>query len=141
MEEYLTMIPQDIVRDIIIPMTYCRQPVELLEDISSYYLTMTRVKALYKRKWPSLVLLDNADSYLAWLSNDICRFLNDDRPMCEGIIHSYKNVFRRLYMNRNKEVSVVDIPDVLCDDYHDIKMSIGLLSVNERQKLETFLGV
>jgi len=44
-------------------------------------------------------------------------------------------------MNRNKEVSVVDIPDVLCDDYHDIKVSIGLLSVKERQKLETFLGV
>jgi hypothetical protein len=140
MEKYLAMMPRDIVRDKIIPMTYCPQPTKLLKDISSYYETMSRVQALYREKWPPDIFVGE-ESYLAWLSNDICRFLNEDRPTCEGIIASYKKVFRRLYMNRNKEIRAITIPDMLSEDFHDIKVAVGLMLVPERRKLEIFLGV
>ena len=140
MDKYLAMMPRDIVCDEIIPMTYCPQPAELLTDICSYDGTMSRVKALYREKWLPDIFV-GYDSYLAWLSNDICRFLNEDRPTCEGIIDSYKKVFRRLYMNRNKEIRAIAIPDMLSEDFKDIKVAVGLMLVRERRKLEIFLGV
>lgn len=140
MDKYLAMIPKDIVRDEIIPMTYCPQPAELLTDICSYDGTMSRVKALYREKWPPDIFV-GYDSYLYWLSNDICRFLNEDRPTREGIVNSYKQVFHRLYMNRDKEVDRVATPNMFSEKTHDIKVGIGMMLVEERRKLEIFLGV
>jgi len=140
MNAYISRIPKDIVRDQIIPYTYCPQPTALLEDLRSYHLTMSRAKALYREKLPTESYTDVDNSDMAWLCNDICRFLNNDQPTMFGIVEFYKTVFRRLYMNQSKLLDDVPIPYILSDNCKEINVSIGLLLVDERRNLETFLG-
>jgi len=82
------------------------------------------------------------DSYHAWLSNDICRFLNDDQPTMYGYVAFYRVIFRRLYMNHTKDLQMIRPPAEFGDDgdmFSDIKVSIGLLNPTERLRLERFL--
>lgn len=133
-------LTSDLFRDRILPFTYCPQPAALCEDLRSYHQTTSHVKALYGTRFPTVSTTPADESDLAWLSNDICRFLNDDRPTMLGYVEFYKKVFRRLYMNRNQRLSAVRIPSLLGEEYfQDIKVSIGLLLPAERQRLIRFL--
>ena len=52
----------------------------------------------------------------------------------------YKEVFRRIYINHNKDLSSVTIPPIIgYANFVDIKISIGLLLPSERLQLENFL--
>lgn len=141
MQSCLPLLPIGIVRDKIIPFTYCPQPTVLLEDLRSYHLTTARAKALYREKWPAELWDEDGITDLDWLSNDICRFLNNDRPTAFGFMDFYKNVFKRLYKNRDRPIDKVSLPCLFNDSYSDIKVSIGLMTIDERRLLETFLGV
>lgn len=134
------IIPNDIFRDKILPYTYLVQPYTLLEDIRSYHTTNLRIRDLYAKRFPAdRTSIPNYESDHAWLSNDINRFLNQDIPLMYGFVQFYKDVFRRLYMNRFS--SPPNLPDIFSDEYFtDIKVSLALLVPSERKQLETFLG-
>ena len=134
-------LPNDILRDCVLPYSYRPQPAELLTDLLSYHRTLATVKALYRERFPTEPSTAAEDSDLAWLSNDICRFLNNDQPTMFGYVAFYKEVFQRLYMNRAKALADVHVPCLYGDEhFHDITVSIGLLRPDERQQLEAFLG-
>ena len=124
----LDKLPSGIFRDMIAPYTYSPQSPELLDDIRSYYLTMSRIHSEYKKRFP---VPDEIS--LEWLSNDITRFLNNDTPLIFGFSDFHRIVFRRLYINRDSRIPA------LCESFTDIKVSIGLLRSDERIQLETFL--
>lgn len=134
-------IPSDIFRDNILPYTYRSQSNDLLKDIRSFHDTNLRIRKLYAEKFPTEYSTTNSyDTDKAWLSNDISRFLNNDRPLMYGFVNFYKEVYQRLYMNRYSHSP--NIPDLVGDDnFTDIKVSIGLLLPSERKQLEIFLGV
>ena len=136
----ISNLPFDIVRDNIIPFTYSPQPADLLRDINSYNTTMMQIKELYCRKF-SEYNIDDDDGPLSWLSNDICRFMNNDIPTMHGIIDSYKKTFQRLYVNNSKNLSEIIVPSMMCNSFSDIKVTVGLLTIEERTKLKVFLGV
>ena len=135
----MNSIPTEIVRNYILPFTYCIQPIQLREDILSYHKTIQNVKDIYHQKFPPEIYTLEEESDLAWLSNDICRFLNNEQPMMYGIVDFYKTVFQRLYRNQKKSLKEVIIPYSMEDNFNDIKVSIGLLTPEERLKLEKFL--
>ena len=135
----MNSIPTEIVRNYILPFTYCIQPIQLREDILSYHKTIENVKDIYHQKFPPEIYTLEEESDLAWLSNDICRFLNNEQPMMYGIVDFYKTVFQRLYRNQKKSLKEVIIPNSMEDNFNDIKVSIGLLTPKERLKLEKFL--
>jgi hypothetical protein len=102
---------------------------------------MTALTTLYGSRFPTTVHTLSAESDKAWLSNDICRFLNNDKPTMFGYVKFYKSVFQRLFMNQTKDHSMVTIPVLIGDlKFNDIKVSIGLLLPSERRQLELFLN-
>ena len=134
-------IPNDIFRDMILPYTYCPQPAALLADLLSYHQTMSHLKTLYCIRFPTVSTTPSEDSDLAWLSNDICRFLNNDQPTMFGYVEFYRDVFRRLYMNHANDTSASPHLDSFGTVvFSDIKVSIGLLLPAERLRLESYLG-
>tara|TARA_Y200000002_G_C22653389_1_gene652390 strand:+ start:1381 stop:1800 length:420 start_codon:yes stop_codon:yes gene_type:complete len=135
----MNIIPKEIFRDYILPFTYCIQPLNLRQDLLSYHKTIKNVKEIYQKKFPTTIETSLEDSDLAWLSNDISRFLNNDQPTMHGIVDFYKIVFQRLYRNQQKSLKYVSIPDCMEDNFNDIKVSIGLMNIDEREKLERFL--
>ena len=92
----LKKIPDDIIREYIIPYTYNSQSPELCADINSFYNTYNSLNNKYE-----LVYGLGNDSK-DWLSNDICRFLNNDFPTMLGYRDFYINIYRRIYMNHGK---------------------------------------
>ena len=137
----LRRIPRDVFRDRILPYTYRPQPTALRDDLLSYHGTMAKVKNLYGKRFPTGPATPAEDSDMAWLSNDVCRFLNDDQPTMLGYVEFYRKVFQRRYLNRSKCLSAVELPCLLDLSFNDINVSIGLLRPAERQQLEAFLGV
>ena len=127
-------------RDNIIPFTYSPQPTDLLQDIRSYYHTMYEIKNLYFTKFKEYNIYQD-DEPLSWLSNDIVRFMNKDIPTMNGIIDSYKIIFKRLYATTSKNLSEIMVPWIGSEQFTDIKVSVGLLTIGERIQLKVFLGV
>ena len=64
---YLQKIPQDVIRENIIPYTYNTQPRELLDDIISFIYMKEILIELYYEKWHEW----HDENYMDWLSNDI----------------------------------------------------------------------
>ena len=111
------------------------KPVSLLDDLLSYHRTMAIIKALYSY----LPAFPKENSDLAWLSNDIGLFLTDNIP---GNLDFTKKVFKRLYMNRLKNLADVSVPheEQYTDiNFTDIKVTVGLLLPHERLQLMEFL--
>jgi len=136
----LSHIPSDLILNYIIPYTYHPQHPDLCADIRSYKKTILNLKQFYSTIFPKLPATDPGESDMAWLSNDILRFLNRDRPTMFGIDNYYKEVFQRIYLNHNKDLPSVTIPPIIgYDNFVDIKISIGLLLPSERTQLEQFL--
>lgn len=136
----LRRIPPDIVRDRILPYLYRPQPNALRDDLRSYHHTMRAVHALYAERFPTGPNTSSDDSDRAWLSNDISRFLNNDRPIMLGYVDFYRRVFQRLFRNQARPPRNVCLPALFNDDASDIKVSIGLLLPSERDQLQAFLA-
>lgn len=130
-------MPRDLWRDHILPFAYNVQPRELLADLLSYHSTMVRVRQVYQTLYPTTPETPNEESDRAWLSNDICRFLNDDQPTMLGYVPFYRDVFARLFMNHR--TGSLRAPSFLSDNFAEIKVAIALLQPHERARLETFL--
>ena len=142
MNQLIARLPPDIVNDYILPFTYSPQPTELCQDICSYYQTMKNTRDMYSRAFPTLPSTPTGDTDIAWLSNDICRFLNNDLPTLYGYTQFHREVYQRMYRNRTKPLEAIPAYINFVDRYlfpSDIKIVIGLLQPNERLDLEKFL--
>tara|TARA_A100001388_G_C28660847_1_gene446689 strand:- start:457 stop:903 length:447 start_codon:yes stop_codon:yes gene_type:complete len=132
----LQNIPDDVIREHILPYTYQPQSPILCADIRSFYNTYHNMCEIYSLAYP----LHNESK--EWLSNDISRFLNDDFATMYGYRKFYINTYRRMFMNRDKDIDTI----VGCIQYNDrnhrpndIQRHIGLMTPQERLKLEDFL--
>ena len=128
-------LPDDVIREHILPYTYQPQSPLLCADIRSFYNTYNNMSHIYSLAYP----LHNEGK--EWLSNDIARFLNDDFATMCGYRLFYINAYRRMFMNRDKDVDTI-IACIQKNDKtfpNDIKMHIGLMTPQERLKLEDFL--
>lgn len=132
---YLQKIPQDVIRENIIPYTYNTQPRELLDDIISFIYMKEILIELYYEKWHEW----HDENYMDWLSNDISRFFNEDQATMLGFVDSNVNKFKRLfkffYKNYDKSkivkiISKIDSPNTL-SIFH-FNTCLGILTTSER---------
>lgn len=129
-------IPDDVIRECILPYTYSPQPPQLCADIRSFYNTYNGIRDIYQLAYP----LDDESN--EWLSNDIVRYLNNDFATMYGYRIFYLNVYRRIFMNHQKNTDdiIECIKKTEENNYpNDIKIHIGLLTPNERSTLQDFL--
>ena len=137
----MNTLPLEIVRDNIMPYTYQPMSDELKKDLLSYHKTNAKIRHIYAMQFPPDTTTSSDESDVAWLSNDISRYLNNDIPLMCGYATFYKTVFRRMYMNKDKKLQDVRVPSLIGDEhFQDIKTSVGLLTPSERDILEKFLG-
>lgn len=145
MDNLIQRLPQDTL-DRIIAYSYQPQPTSLCSDIRSYHKISDKLISHYQEIHKDLPLNPPDDSFLAWLSNDISRFLNNDIATMYGYSDFYLEVYKRLRINQTKDHETMK--DVVYDiDMNsnsvfprDIKVTIGLLTPSEREGLVTFLG-
>ena len=100
----LSNIPMDIFRDKIMPFVYCIQPDSLLNDIKSFYNTKEKIENIYSSLYSTYLSTSEDDNSSAWLSNDIARFLNDDKPtiiLKAGVYN--EEIKSDIYENINKK--------------------------------------
>ena len=129
-------LPDDIIRECILPYSYSPQPPELCADIRSFHNTYTNMCEIYDLAYP----VD--DESKEWLSNDIVRYLNNDFATMYGYRLFYINVYRRIFMNRQKHTdNIIDCIKKIENEHYpkDIKIHIALLTPQERLYLEDFL--
>ena len=135
MESQLQSLPEAVVQ-MILPYTYTPQSKELCSDIRSYQTTLVHLTQLYQEKYQADI------EAREWLSNDICRFLNQGVPTSvRGYQDFYLGVFQRMYMNQPKSLEAIReyITRIDYDLYpRDIKIVIGLLQPQERHELVRF---
>jgi hypothetical protein len=141
MNELAIRLPSNVIQ-IIIPYTYKPQSRELCRDIRSYYTIIHDTRKQYHKLYPGQIPFISGDEADEWLSNDICRFLNNDIPTMYGYHTFYIETYSRLHMNKTKDVTnmveyITKIDDKLFP--RDIKIVIGLLNPDEREKLIKFL--
>ena len=151
----INFLPLEI-RNKVISYSYSPQPKELCQDIRSYYGTYTTALTHYNRLTQRGVFgvpdpedIDN--SPISWLSNDICRYLNNDIPTMHGYNNFYLGVYQRLYNNKIKSthdmVSFVTRLDEKLESFsigtrditQYIQMTIALLKPTERDNLMSFI--
>tara|TARA_Y100000816_G_scaffold284152_1_gene261928 strand:+ start:1148 stop:1594 length:447 start_codon:yes stop_codon:yes gene_type:complete len=132
---YLQKIPQDVIRENIIPYTYNTQPRELLDDIISFIYMKEILIELYYEKWHEW----DDENYMDWLSNDISRFFNEDvATMIEYVdsnVNKFKRLFKFFYKNYDKSkivkfISKIDSPITL-SIFH-FNTCFGILTTSER---------
>ena len=144
----LLSLPEEIVTNCILPMTYSPQSTELCEDIRSFYNIKERIYNKYRSKYPRTAQTYEGESAEDWLGNDLVRFLNDDTPTIYGIKEQYIEIYRRLFTLKNKSkdrilnrifISSSGYSE-LVDDNNDINTIIAILTVDERIKLIEFMN-
>jgi hypothetical protein len=92
--KHMKTLPLEIITQEIIPFTYKTQPNELLYDIESFHETNEYLHSLYQNKYE--------DDYLAWLDNDVARFMNNNVPTMYGITDENIEKMKRLYSFHDK---------------------------------------
>jgi hypothetical protein len=129
-------IPEDIIREHILPYTYTPQSCHLCEDIRNYVKTNSVLRLLYKTRYPN----DCED--LEWLSNDIGRYMNEDQAIMNGFVDFFINIYRREYMLQfqSREFLLQHIETHYYKSYpHDINICLGLMNSEERNCLIKFI--
>jgi hypothetical protein len=145
-EKLIHKIPSDVIRENILPYTYKPQPKELCEDIQSFFYTRNVLYYIYQCRYGD----NEYESEIAWLENDIIRFMNDDIATMFGYSENHINKFRRLYIFHDKSDHVIinginTMYKNKSDKYENehiircISCMLAILTCNERIKLMEFL--
>jgi len=136
LSQLLRKLPDEIIRENILPFSYSPQNIYLLDDIESFVSSRDYLIDLYSNSWA------NINHNLFWLSNDISRFLNDNTSSSNGFSLNNIDKWRRLYMFRDKSDYVIIS---FLSNYTkrksiiDINISLGILTPHERTRLIDFL--
>lgn len=132
-------LPDEIILHEIIPYTYEKQSPKLLGDIRSFYITRDHLVAFYAEKYQNMPEEDS----IAWLDNDISRFMNNNIPTMYGISDGNIDKMKRIYFFRDKSNEF--IIQFLSFEMHlkltsstSINMCIGCLLPHERERLIAF---
>lgn len=135
-------LPIEIIREHIVPYTYCPQPKELCQDIKSFINVRDYLHKLYYERWKfSLEYEENADKN--WLDNDIGRFMNEDQATMLGYVDSIVNKYSRIFKLFNKDPKEIRSFIEKTTHYsgkveHSINVQLGILRYDERIKLVDF---
>jgi len=124
-------IPFDIIREHIAPYTYLKQPACLLRDIESYVDIRERLLDLYSSMYP------NINKYHDWLSNDICRFFNENIPINHGYTNNNLRKWRRLFVFHDKSDHVI-IDYLSRYSSREFRVYLGILTPFEREEFIEF---
>lgn len=137
MQELIKKIPEEIIRENIIPYTYQKQPEILCEDIKSFF----KYKALLLKLY-----IDNCidkDEYREWLGNDISRYMNNDVAIMLGYLD--QNIYRYslLFKNRNKVreeiIKYMHYIEREIPVERSINIQLCILNQYEREELKKFI--
>jgi hypothetical protein len=147
-EKLIQKIPSEVLRENILPYTYLTQSKELCEDIQSFFYTRNVLYYMYECRYGD----NEYESEIAWLENDIIRFMNDDIATMFGYSENHINKFRRLYIFHDKSdhiiingINTMYKYKCKCHKYQNqyiircISCMLGILKCNERSKLIEFL--
>jgi len=137
-QDLLNRIPDDVLRECIIPYTYAPQPKELCEDIRNYFEVSNDLFDMYRKEY--INGYENEDK--EWLINDITRFMNQDQATMYGYIDYYIHFFRRMYRlqnaDRDKIIKFFENSE-LYPFPRDINRNIALMTPAERKQLRDFI--
>ena len=134
-------LPEEIIREHILPYSYCPQSYSLCKDINTFYTTKKVVLELYETIYADFI--DADDAPMNWLDNDITRFMNNDVATMNGYTHRYLNIWSRLYYFSDKSDEVIqtitDNIDRRGNVNTNINIKLGLINFKERKQLLEFL--
>jgi len=137
----LKTLPDDIIRENIIPYTLECQPKHLCDDIKSYYLAKTYLYDLYYNRWKHIFYYeDNAD--INWLSNDMLGFFNENIATMNGYTDNHLKKWRRLFFFQDKsDLVIIDfLNNYKCRNcIKDVNLQLGVLTQTEREELIEFV--
>ena len=130
------ILPDEIIRECILPYTYCPQPRVLCEDIQDFFRVREDLMRIYQREFPIDI------EHLEWISNDLDRFMNNDVPLMYGYEDCNLEYFLRLHSLRGKlrEAAMVYLHNI--GSYlltRDINMRLALLTPLERKQFMEFI--
>lgn len=127
----LQKIPEEVIRENIIPYTYNTQSRELLDDIISFIYMKEILIELYYETYD--------ENYLDWLSNDIIIFFNEDvATMIEFVdsnVNKFKRLFKFFYKNYDKSKIIKFISKFHSGNNSSIfhfNTCLGILTCSER---------
>ena len=138
MKQLLQRIPDDIIRENILPYTYIPQPKELCEDIRDFYVVLNELKSMYETIYKN-GYENEADE---WLSNDISRFMNEDHPTMLGYTQFYLQFYQRMYQLKNANVNKMIsffVNEELNELSTGIQRRLALMTPLERYRMKKFL--
>jgi hypothetical protein len=139
MRQYLlNRIPDDVLRECIIPYTYAPQSKELCEDIRNYFEVSNDLFDMYRKEYINGYENEDKD----WLINDITRFMNQDQATMYGYIDYYIQFFRRMYRLQNADRDrIINFfkNSELYPFPRDINRNIALMTPVERKQMKNFI--
>lgn len=138
MISWIRRLPDDIIREYILPYTYQPQSPELCKDIQTYYTTLQELSDVYKKKHTTY---KNEDK--EWLLYDIIVFMNNHTSIVFGYTDNYIQWFRRLYMLQNASRDQIIQLSKSSRWYFTRKIygHIALMKPSEREDLKSCLMV
>ena len=130
-------LPEEIIRENILPYSYCLQPEELCADIKSFYLTRRTLYEIYETKWA------HTDDPIKLLDVDITRYMNHDIPTTRGCTYRYLSVWKKLYYFSDKRNPVIKITTDKINSKNppqtNINVKLGLLTNSQRESVLLFV--
>lgn len=101
--DLMKMIPEDVIREVIMPFTYRPQPKELLMDIRSFYVDWNILDNSYVIDYNYSVLRNDLNNYCGSIAHSSYIFY--DINMFDGFIYDYRGLIVK-YKNENKSEKI-----------------------------------
>ena len=136
----MNRLPHDIIRENIIPYTYNRQPIELCNDIKSFFNIREHLLKFYYDRWNHAFYYEK-NAQINWLENDIIRFYNNDIALMSGIHIDYTDKYKRLFILHNKNTEYINNVITLnlnMNPKNMINCLLAILTCEERIDLVNF---
>ena len=138
MKQILDRIPEDIIREHILPYTYIPQSKNLCDDIRDFYVVSHELEMMYETIYKDGYENEAKD----WLSNDISRFMNKDYPTMLGYQQFYLQFYRRMYQLKNADDNKIIsfFENEISNPFPAvIQRRIALMTPLERSNLKAFV--